>query len=421
MKAMIALMLTASLLMPGVARSGNDPARSAATAAEAAVQQAVAAPQARPDGRRWRIGYVQSGDYSEYPQTLIAIVQGLQRLGWLRIGAIPPDLDGRATWAYIAAQARSDTLEFVEDAYWQPGNFDPGARPALRASLNARLTESGDIDLMIAMGTWAGQDIAGLGPPVPTVVASVSDPVRAGIVVSAEDSGRDNLHARVQPRRYEQQLRLFHDIVPFHSLGVVYEDTAEGRTYAALDALESVARERDFRVVPCLARTSGVNQERAELSVLTCYKRLAATAGAIYVTASAGLTAQATHRVAALLRQHHKPSFAMLGAEGVRNGLLMSMARADYAAIGGFHAATISRILHGERPRQISQIWSDPARIAVNFKTMRLIGFDPPMSILIAADDIFETEDEPPQQSTGPPPGFGQPAMASGAMRAPSK
>ena len=241
---------------------------------------------------------MQSGDYQEYPRTLAALVQGLRQLGWLSIDEIPAGLDGRQTWSYIAEHARSDTLSFVRDAWWQPGDFDASARPAMRQAIRDRLTRKGDVDLMIAMGTWAGQDMAAIGPPVPTVVGSASDPVGAGIVASATDSGRDNLHARVEPERYEQQIRLFNSIVPFRTLGVVYEDTAEGRGYAALDALQRVAGERGFRVIPCQARTSGIGAPQAQLNVLTCYKRLAATVEAMYVTVSSGLTADITRRLA---------------------------------------------------------------------------------------------------------------------------
>ena len=40
---------------------------------------------------------------------------------------------------------------------------------------------------MIAMGTWAGQDLANGEHSVPTVVASCSDPIGSGIVKSAEE------------------------------------------------------------------------------------------------------------------------------------------------------------------------------------------------------------------------------------------
>ena len=200
---------------------------------------------------------MQSGDYQEYPRTLAALVQGLRQLGWLSIDEIPAGLDGRQTWSYIAEHARSDTLSFVRDAWWQPGDFDASARPAMRQAIRDRLTRKGDVDLMIAMGTWAGQDMAAIGPPVPTVVGSASDPVGAGIVASATDSGRDNLHARVEPERYEQQIRLFNSIVPFRTLGVVTRTPPRGVATPRW-TLQRVAGERGFRVIPCQARTSGI-------------------------------------------------------------------------------------------------------------------------------------------------------------------
>ncbi|CUR74191.1 hypothetical protein HMPREF0005_03217 [Achromobacter xylosoxidans C54] len=392
----IAPLIFAVLLLTAPAAAQDKPGLPSTPAQAPGVQSADALqPRAGPGGRRWRIGYVQSGEYQEYPRTLAALVQGLRQLGWLSIGEIPAGLDGRQTWNYIAEHARSDTLSFVRDAWWQPGDFDASARPAMRLAIMDRLTRTADVDLMIAMGTWAGQDMAAIGPPVPTVVGSASDPVSAGIVASAADSGRENLHARVEPERYEQQIRLFNSIVPFKTLGVVYEDTAEGRGYAALDALQRVASERGFRLVHCQTRTSGIDAQQAQLNVLTCYKRLAATVEAMYVTVSSGLTADITRRLAALLRARRIPSFAMLGAEEVQNGLLLSMARADYAAAGRYHADVIARILRGQAPRHISQLWREPARIALNFETMRIIGFDPPMELLLAADDIFELASEP--------------------------
>ena len=53
-------------------------------------------------------------------------------------------------------------------------------------------------------------------------------------------AARDNLHARVQPDHYQRQIQLLHDIVPFKTLGLVYEDTEAGRTYAAIDKVAAL-------------------------------------------------------------------------------------------------------------------------------------------------------------------------------------
>jgi len=348
-------------------------------------------PKLRADGKKWRIGYFESGDYSEYPRTLKVLAQGLQQLGWLKIATIPDNLDGHQMWDFLVNNARSDTLEFVADAWWQPGNFDASKRPAIRQAIAERVRTRADIDLIIAMGTLAGQDMAALGAPVPTIVGSTSDPVGAKIVKSVEDSGLDNLHARVQPERYQRQVRLFHDIVPFKTLGLVYEDSPEGRTYAAVDAVNQVARELGFTIRSCDARSNGIPRDEATANMLTCYKQLAPSVDAVYVTVHRGITPETVAQVGDVLRQAKVPSFAMLGSEEVKKGMLMSLSQADYSYVGLFYAETMARIFNGALPRRLSQIWIDPAKIALNLETARIIGFDPPMDILLAADEVYET------------------------------
>ena len=347
-------------------------------------------PHARPDGRKWRLGYYDGGNYSEYPRTLRAVVEGLQKLGWLTLPAIPADLDSHQMWQFIAANAKSSTLQFVDDAWWQAGNFDAAQRPVMRAAIEQRIKDKHDIDLIIAMGTWAGQDMATLGAPVPTIVGSTSDPVGSGIIKSDQDSGMDNLFARVQPDRYQRQVRLFHQIVPFKTLGLVYEDSPEGRTYAAVSAVEQVAKEDNFKIVSCSAPATNIDAAQATLNAVDCYRKLSTQVDAMYITVQRGLTPDAVTQVADILRQAKVPSFAMLGSDQVRAGLLMGLAQASYSYVGLFYAETIARIFNGAKPRQLSQIWVDPAKIAINLATARAIGFDPPVDILLAADEVYQ-------------------------------
>ncbi|MCW0208029.1 hypothetical protein AVE30378_03724 [Achromobacter veterisilvae] len=383
-KSLPTLMLCLALLAPA--------ASMAQTAATPAAQVFPTKPAAKPDGGKWRIGYFESGDYSEYPRTLRVTVEGLQKLGWLTLPAMPDGLNGRQMWEFLADNARSDTLEFVRDAWWQPGNFDATQRPAVRDAIKQRLSGRRDIDLIIAMGTWAGQDMAAMGTPVPTIVASTSDAIGARIARSAQDSGQDNLHARVQPERYQRQVRLFHEIVPFKRLGLVYEDSPEGRTYSAVEAVEQVAREQHFEVLSCNAPSNGIPAEVATRNAMECYARLAPQVDAAYVTVHRGVTPASIDTVAEILRQARVPSFSMLGSEEVKHGLLLSLAQADYSYVGLFYAETMARIFNGAKPRDLSQVWIDPAKIALNLETARVIGFDPPVDILLAADEVYEAQ-----------------------------
>lgn len=349
-------------------------------------------PVTAEDGRRWRVAYVESGDYVDYPLTLAEIADGLELLGWLSYKSPRPEgLGGSELWTWLARNTESDWLEFVDDAYWRPGNFDADQRAPMRSAISKRLNDGRDIDLVIAMGTWAGQDMRELGPPVPTVVGSVSDAVASKISDSAQDSGRNNLHARVEPERYQRQLRLFHEIVGFDSLGIVYEDSEAGRSYAALNAANQVAKELGFRLEHCHAQSASIPLEQAEANAVDCYAQLAARhVDAVYVTIHRGVTAKSVKDIAGILDEARIPSFSMAGSREVKEGLLMSIAQADISHVGLFHAETIARIFNGASPRELSQLWVDPPKIALNLTTARRIGFDPPVDILLAADEVYE-------------------------------
>ena len=170
--------------------------------------------------------------------------------------------------------------------------------------MGVRLVQGQDIDLVIAMGTWAGQDMTALGAPVPPS----SRPPPARIVASAQDSGLENMHARVQPERYQRQLRLFHEIVGFRKLGLVYEDSPSGRSYAAVDAVRQIAMEKGFPCAPA-TRASGVSAREATANVLHCYQELEGRVDAVYVTVSRGLTpAAAAHWARSCARRRFRAS-----------------------------------------------------------------------------------------------------------------
>ena len=53
------------------------------------------------------------------------------------------------------------------------------------------------------------------------------------------------MNARVDPSRYARQIRIFHDFFDFDRLGIVYEtDTIDGHSYAAVNDVRMVAKER---------------------------------------------------------------------------------------------------------------------------------------------------------------------------------
>ncbi len=345
------------------------------------------------NGNKWRIAYLEGGEYWEYLANLIPTVQGLMELGWIEKAEMP-ELDGSKTgelWKWMANNLKSKYIQFVEDAHYS-SKWDKKKENNLREmnvkTILDRVNLKKDIDLIIAMGTWAGQDLANNRHKTPTILLDASDPVAAGVIKSNEDSGFDHLHARVDPYRYERQVKIFHDIIGFKKLGIAYKNTKDGRSYAALDKVEKIARDRGFEIVH--AHIDYSSTEAAKRDLIQGFHKLAKEADAIYVTIQAGINSESIPELVRIANQYRKPTFSMAGSNEVKYGFLLSISQAGFRYVGNFYAQTMAKILNGAKPREISQLFEEPPKIAINLKTAEIIGYDPPVDVLGASDEIFQ-------------------------------
>ncbi|MDD2390684.1 MAG: ABC transporter substrate binding protein [Desulfobacterales bacterium] len=341
-------------------------------------------------GKMWRIAYYEGGKYDDYQKTLVATIKGLMELGWIETEALPPQNDSQTKelWDWLASRSKSNFIRFVNDGYYSAG-WDKTARSQITEKVLARLTREKDIDLVIAMGTWAGKDLANNSHDTPVIVLSTSDPVSAGIIKSVEDSGYAHVHARVDPFRYERQIQIFHDIIGFKNLGLAYKNTVLGRSYAAVDIVEKASKELGFEITSCFFK-EGLTLEEENKEVLRCFRELAEKVDAIYVTEQQGVNPKTIPEIVKITNSHQIPTFAQSGSEPVKYGLLMSISQAGFKYVGGYHAETIARVFNGAKPGQLDQIFEDPPAIAINLKTAEIIGFDPPVDVLGAADEIYQ-------------------------------
>lgn len=348
------------------------------------------------NGKKWRVGYFEGGEYINYQLNFLGIVRGLMDMGWMENAKIP-EQSGEQTaqlWQWLADNTKSRYIEFVKDAHYT-GNWDTPLIEKMVPEIISRLNNKTDIDLIIAAGTKAGLELTTNDHKVPTLVISTTDPLAAGIINSVDDSGFDHVHARVDPYRHKRQIQLFHDIIGFNKLGIAYQDTEQGRSYAALDSVKEVAGEREFEIVPCYTTDENADIKKDEESVKKCFATLGKSADAIYVTTQNGVNADSIPDLVEIANKYRIPTFTQSHSEQVKYGFLMSISRANFQYVGRFYAKTMVKIFNGAKPRNIGQLFEDPPKIAINLKTAELIGYDPPVDVLSAADDIFEDIETP--------------------------
>jgi ABC-type uncharacterized transport system substrate-binding protein len=352
------------------------------------------------DGKKWRIGYYEGGEYIDYQVIFTATIKGLMQLGWIKQTDIPPQKGEQTTelWKWLSTDLKSKYVEFVKDAHYT-AKWDDKLRVKTAEKILKRLSTKKDLDLMIAMGTWAGQDLANNKHSTNTLAFSVSDALGAGIIKSNEDSGYDHIHARVDPFRFERQIRTFHDVVGFNKLGVAYEDTVSGRSISGIDRIEKIAAERGFEIIGCYTKDDVPDKNIAEETCKQCFHNLAGKkAEAIYVTLQNGVNSNSIPELVEIVNSKGIPTFSQSGSHEVKWGFLMSLSQASYKYVGEFNAKTIAKVFNGTKPRQIPQIFEEPPKIAINIKTAEIIGYDPPVDVMLAADEIFQQVELPPTE-----------------------
>jgi len=351
-----------------------------------------------PGGRKWRIAYIEGGAYADYYQVLLHVTEGLKSLGWIDFEHLPEIADGKDTrmiWRSFLSSVRvqSRYIEFVRDAFYT-AEWDTQKRKIIKEQLIHRLNHDRDIDLVLALGTWAGQDLANDRHSVPIVSLSVSDPIRAGIIPNPDDSGYAHLHARVDPTRYRRQVERFYNAVHFRTLGISYKNTPAGRSYAALEDILDLAAEKGFAVVACeLPEYISQDTPYTDAHATECMEALSLHADAVYITNNVEFSTQNAKNYLQPLTEKKIPTFAQAGHELVRYGALMGTVQ-KWEELGRFHAETIGRILNGAKPRDLSQIFEYKDRIALNLKTAEEIGFQPDNELLSQTDMVFTTTRE---------------------------
>jgi ABC-type uncharacterized transport system substrate-binding protein len=240
------------------------------------------------------------------------------------------------------------------------------------------------------MGTEAGKTLATGAHQTPVMVFSTSNAIQAGIIQSVEAAVQGHVWAHLDPGRYRRQIEVFHDLFRFKELGIAYEDSRSGRTFAAIDDIEAVARERGFGVAREFVQQPGQGSlEPFYRSLVAAHRRLAVRVDAAYFGLFIGIQPERIQDVLAPFVERKIPVFSQQ-APDVRHGALMSVGRADFKGIGRFGAGAITRILEGTPMRKVGQVFESSPNIILNLEVARAIGYRPSFEILLAADRIFQ-------------------------------
>lgn len=343
----------------------------------------------RDDGGKFRIGYIESSEFVNYPISFYYILKGLEENGLIRSLEGIPFTEGqkvtKTMWDYLSANDVSDVLEFIPDFHYNLEYMDD----AQRASVMAKLAVE-DIDLVIVLGTVAGSMVAKAEHDVSAMVFSVTDAVSAGIAANYDNSGKDNIWAHTDPERFERQLRVFHDLFKYKKLGYVMENSDSAKAYTPVKEIQKLSAELGFdSVVKYVDMPKNADDyDRYKNDLSKAYRDISDEVDAFYITVAA-INADWLQELLTPFYEKKIPVFSQMGGNEVAKGALMSINVSSFKEIGQFGAVRISEILNGQKPGSLNQKYVSTPQIDINLEVAEIINYPVSFDLLLVSDKIY--------------------------------
>ncbi|MCG8603400.1 TolC family protein, partial [bacterium] len=253
----------------------------------------------------------------------------------------------------------------------------------VKRALDQQLADP-EVDLLLAMGVLASQDVSTRGDlPKPVFAPFVVDAELQGLPSQNGASGVKNLNYLSLPARAITDVRLFHEIVPFDELTIILNKEVwdsipqlSNRVRAALEAMEV-----EVTMIP------------VERSIDSTLGALIPETQAVYVAPILHLLPGHFERLIQHLNDNKIPSFSLLGVSEVKEGIFATASPDIFPRISRRVALNVQRVLLGEDAGTIPTAFAVGQQIIINMQTARTIGVFPPFSVTTEAVLLNEQRD----------------------------
>lgn len=346
-------------------------------------------PRVRSDGRPFRIGVIDIDPYPYSGKMVYALIEALQQAGWINPLEIPFDRENTDVQEMIGYLARQDTgpyMEFVGDCNYYLA-YD--GEQAVKESLNRHIYELKDIDMLWALGTWPANVAREYTDAVPVVCYPLSAAKDSGVVQNHDFSGVKNLWAQTDPERYVRQMKVFHEVVGFSSIGVIYYN----RGIAALGDYERSASQLGVELHS--REIAPFSADPSEEDIATYYDAFHSSVKDLVKT-----NIDAFLLTTDMIKDEHELDVFLAELEGipicvqsgdnfVEKGCLLTVDVYNAAELGYFVAEAIGLILNGQKPEELMQICVSTPYLVLNLDALKKLEIQASFELLMSSEKIY--------------------------------
>ncbi|MDR0355060.1 MAG: hypothetical protein LBJ64_04920 [Deltaproteobacteria bacterium] len=321
---------------------------------------------ANPPERASRLAYVEAYPYWSYSDTLDHLRAYLDRVGWGERATFPPELH----------------FSFSEGEEEDYDDFRRQAREILARD---------DYDLLLTFGTTATRIMLEENAVLrrPMIGLSISDPLGAGLIVSADDSGAEHFTTVVFDEPHGGNLFfLFHELMKFGSLGIMYRDDPDGRAYTYLEEAREVARDRGFKLVEYANIGAGEPLEDCLAAVRTL---IGQGVDAIFLPNISCFDPNQNDlkELFDLIYRNKKMTFVADDRALVRQFAMAGLVFSDVKLLADFQGRQIVNILSGESPGEQNMAAPFQSKIMLNMAAANRLGQRLDLGILALSDELY--------------------------------
>jgi len=284
------------------------------------------------------------------------------------------DADQNGTIAALAAAGYHDGQEvqyILADAQGDPNNAVPIAQNFL----------SQGVSIVVAISTPMALAAAQVfqGTAAAVVFSAVTDPVAAGLVLSATDPSQNgNVTGVSDLIDVASDLKLLRDLSPsIKRIGMVY-NPGEANSDLLTRTAEAAAPGLGLTIVKAIADSTA--------NVPAAAQSLVGRVDAFYVTTD-NTVVSAIDAVVTAADEAHVP-FLMADPTSLKFGPVIATGF-DYYHHGEITGAVVAQILAGKRPNQIPVTYQTGAEVELNLDAAAKIGLVFPQSVIDLASAVY--------------------------------
>ncbi|WP_374711938.1 ABC transporter substrate-binding protein [Symbiobacterium terraclitae] len=352
MRRVLAVLLTAMLVLAGCGGGSSQPQGSGSSSGSAS--NSTQGSQQTGSGQQNTAGPIQIGltQIVEHP-ALDATRQGI--------------IDGLAEAGYVDGQQIK--IEF------QSAQGEPTIAQQIAEKFVADKK-----DLIIAIATPSAQAAvqATKSNPIPVIFSAITDPVGAGLVADLQKPGghvtgaSDLVPVKVQMELFQ---RLGIDVA---NLGVIY-NAGEANSVALMNDIRAAAGELGLSVVEAMVANAAEVQQAAQ--------SLVGRVDGLYLITDNTL-AQGVASVIEIANSRKIPALSSVESY-VEQGALATLGL-NYYLHGKLTAEIIVDVLEGRNPGDLPVRYNEDLTLMVNTKTAEILGLDIPAAVLEEAQKVGE-------------------------------